>query len=76
MFGFAVLVLAFATCPTPPETPPGFVAAPAEGWWVDASCANMKCAKPNIDQRHGISIECCAEYCAADQACKGFEVYE
>jgi hypothetical protein len=57
-------------------SPAGFAAAPQQGWWVDSSCANMSCAKPDIAHRHGISVKCCAEYCAADPDCKGFEVYE
>lgn len=56
--------------------PAGFTAAAQQGWWVDPTCANMSCAKPDIEHRHGISVECCAEYCAADPECKGFEVYE
>ena len=62
------------SCPT--AAPAGFTAAAQQGWWVDPSCANMRCAKPDIEHRHGISVECCAEYCAADPECKGFEVYE
>ena len=62
--------------PCPVAAPPGFALASQQGWWIDPTCANMSCAKPNIDHRHGVSVECCAEYCAADPECQGFEVYE
>jgi hypothetical protein len=72
------LLLAVAAPPPPcPVAPPsGFVPAPQQGWWVDSSCQNMSCAKPDISHRHGISIECCAEYCAADPDCQGFEIFQ
>lgn len=73
----------------PPQSPPclvatpsGFKPAPQQGSWADPSCpvdpktGTNPCAKPNIEHRHGVSVECCAEYCAADPECQGFQVFE
>lgn len=31
---------------------------------------------PSVARRHGVSVECCAELCAADPKCQGFHVFE
>ena len=68
--------------PCPVTTPAGFTPAPQQGSWYDPSCpVDPKtgidpCAKPSVQHRHGVSVECCAELCAADPECQGFQVYE
>ena len=68
--------------PCPVATPLGFKPAPQEGYWADPSCpvdpatGEDSCAMPSIARRHGVSVECCAQFCAADPACQGFQVFE
>jgi hypothetical protein len=57
--------------PCPVATPSGFTPAAQHGWY-----ATMPIPKPNEDQRHGVSVECCAAFCKADALCQGFEVYQ
>eukprot|EP01047_Picozoa_sp_COSAG01_P049338 COSAG01_NODE_4884_length_4653_cov_20.654370_4_plen_261_part_00 len=61
--------------PPPPApclvaTPAGFTPALRRGWYQTTPIP-----KPSENERHGVSVTCCAAFCVADQACLGFEVY-
>ena len=72
--------------PSPPAcvvaTPSGFTQASTHGSWIDPTCPVSSttgidpCAMPSVVRRHGVSVECCSELCAADPACQGFQVFD
>ena len=70
------LLVGLAAAPPPPPpcpvaAPAGFTAAPRHGWYETTPIP-----KPSEEERHGVSVACCAAFCVADAECQGFEVFK